>query len=72
MSAARTDLLMSLHLEPNNEEIPGLMSRLFPGKGVKELLNSRAGQGVKKALSNLVVTAGPVKLPPMGYVEHET
>ena len=56
---------MALHLEPGNEEIPALMARLFPGKSIKEVMQSRAGAAAKQSLGNLVVMAGPVLLPPM-------
>ena len=66
MSGARQDVLMALHLDPGNEEILSVLARLFPGKSVKDVLHSRAAAAARTALNNLVVTASPVRLKPLG------
>ncbi|XP_022085210.1 uncharacterized protein LOC110976332 [Acanthaster planci] len=60
---ARHDLLVTLHLEPNNEEILSLLPRLFPGKTIAEIMRSKAGRQAKAEVENAVVTASPVRLP---------
>ena len=63
LTEARQDLLMALHLDPNNDEILALMPRLFPGKAVGDVMRSREAKMAKMAIDNAVVTASPVKLP---------
>ena len=65
MSGARQDVLMALLLDPTNDEMMAILSRMFPGKTVKDVLHSRAAHHAKEALTNLVVTASPVRLDPL-------
>ena len=65
MSGARQDVLMALLLDPTNDEMMSMLSRMFPGKTVKDVLHSRAANQAKEALANLVVTASPVRLDPL-------
>ncbi|XP_071802122.1 uncharacterized protein [Asterias amurensis] len=62
-AGARHDLLVTLHLEPNNEEILTLMPRLFPGKSITDIMRSKSGRAAKAEVENAVVTASPVRLP---------
>ncbi|XP_033728912.1 tetratricopeptide repeat protein 16-like isoform X2 [Pecten maximus] len=50
MVGARQDLLMGLLLDPTNEDVISILSRLFPGKSVAEVINSRAADTAKLAL----------------------
>ncbi|CAL1536379.1 unnamed protein product [Lymnaea stagnalis] len=50
MTGAREDLLLGLWLAPKNEEVISLMSRLFPGKSVGDVINSEAAQVAQNAL----------------------
>ncbi|XP_064649885.1 tetratricopeptide repeat protein 16-like isoform X2 [Lineus longissimus] len=61
-NGARSDILFALLLDPHSEELMSLLSRLFPGKSVKDILESRAAQAARLALSNVTVTASPIKL----------
>ena len=61
-NGARSDILFALLLDPHNEELMSLLSRLFPGKSVKDVLESRAAQSARLALQNATVTAAPIKL----------
>lgn len=47
---ARQDLIMGLLLDPTNEEVLSILSRLFPGKSVGDVINSRAADQSKLAL----------------------
>ncbi|XP_038063686.1 uncharacterized protein LOC119734321 [Patiria miniata] len=60
---ARHDLLVTLHIEPNNEEILSLLPRLFPGKPISDIMKSKAARQAKAEVENAVVTASPVRLP---------
>ena len=61
---ARQDVLMAIHLDPTNNEVPSLLQRFFHGKSVKEVLASQAAVTVRKQLQQLVA-AVPVKLEPV-------
>ncbi|XP_021341752.1 tetratricopeptide repeat protein 16-like, partial [Mizuhopecten yessoensis] len=50
MVGARQDLLMGLLLDPSNEDVISILSRLFPGKSVADVINSRAADTAKLAL----------------------
>lgn len=43
MDGARQDVLMSLHLDPQNKEIVSLFSRLFPGRAITDVTKSHLG-----------------------------
>merc|ERR1719239_83005 len=62
---AREDLLVGLLLAPNNEDILSILSRLFPGKSVADVISSPAAMHAKDKISHLVSTNGPVKLNPI-------
>ncbi|EDV27533.1 uncharacterized protein TRIADDRAFT_53326 [Trichoplax adhaerens] len=49
-NGARLDVLIALHLEPNSQNVITIMSRLFPGQSVNEILQSLEG---RKALEQL-------------------
>ncbi|XP_060590899.1 tetratricopeptide repeat protein 16-like isoform X2 [Ruditapes philippinarum] len=53
MTGARGDLLMGLLLDPNNEDVISILSRLFPGKSVGDVLASRAAESAKIAIRNI-------------------
>lgn len=53
MTGARGDLLMGLLLDPNNEDVISILSRLFPGKSVGDILSSRAAESAKLAIKNI-------------------
>ncbi|XP_070531756.1 uncharacterized protein [Ptychodera flava] len=71
---ARQDLLLALHVDPSNDELMSLLPRLFPGKGVGDVMRSKAARAAKLAIENAVVMASPVKLPslPEGEGSSET
>ena len=56
---ARLDLIMGLLLDPQNEDVISILSRLFPGKSVMDVVNSRAADTAKIALRDILT--GPVK-----------
>lgn len=56
MTGARGDLLMGLLLDPNNEDVLSILSRLFPGKSVGDVLSSRAAESAKIAIRNIFET----------------
>ncbi|XP_041368202.1 tetratricopeptide repeat protein 16-like [Gigantopelta aegis] len=62
---ARQDLVMGLLLDPSNEDIVSILSRLFPGKSVADVIDSPAAAGAQRALHNLVSTVSPVRLQPL-------
>ena len=65
-AGARDDLLLGLLLAPNNEDVMSILSRLFPGKSVSDVINSGAAQAARLQLNNLVATNSPVRLNPLG------
>ncbi len=65
MSAARQDILMALHLDPHNAECISILSRLYPGKSIKDVLQSRPSMAARDALDNLVTMAHPIRLAPI-------
>ena len=54
MQGARQDLIMGLLLDPNNDEVLSILSRLFPGKYVGDVINIRASESAKLALRNML------------------
>ena len=64
-AAARQDLLLAILMNPSHPEIMSLLTRLFPGKSLKDVLASPAAAKAKQAMQNLVATASPVKLQPL-------
>ena len=54
MTGARQDLLMGLLLDPTNEDVISILSRLFPGKSISDVVNSRAADTAKVALKQLL------------------
>lgn len=54
MQGARQDLIMGLLLDPTNEEVLSILSRLFPGKSVGDVVSSRAADQAKIALRNIL------------------
>ncbi|XP_076802726.1 tetratricopeptide repeat protein 16-like isoform X2 [Clavelina lepadiformis] len=63
VDASRKDILISLHLDPNNEEIIPLVSRLFPGRSVNEVLKSKAAEIAREQIA--VMVGSRHKLPPV-------
>ena len=61
MQAARKYLIMGLLLDPTNDEVLSILSRLFPGKSVGDVINSRASDSAKIALRNMLYP--PVLIP---------
>ena len=55
-------MLMAIHLDPGNQEVVSLLPRLFPGKSVRDVLQSRAAL---QARANLSSTVCPIKLQPI-------
>ncbi|XP_052229200.1 LOW QUALITY PROTEIN: tetratricopeptide repeat protein 16-like [Dreissena polymorpha] len=53
MTGARGDLIMGLLLDPDNEDVISILSRLFPGKSVGDVLASRAAESAKMAIRNI-------------------
>ncbi|KAK3593686.1 hypothetical protein CHS0354_013583 [Potamilus streckersoni] len=47
---ARQDLLIGMLLDPTNEDILSIMSRLFPGKSVSDVVNSRMADNARVAI----------------------
>ncbi|XP_077986778.1 uncharacterized protein LOC144441122 [Glandiceps talaboti] len=68
---ARQDLLMALHLDPTNDDLMSLLPRLFPGKGVGDVMKSKASRAAKLAVENAVVMASPVKLPTLDPLDED-
>ncbi|XP_013419989.1 tetratricopeptide repeat protein 16 [Lingula anatina] len=64
-NGARHDIVMALHLDPSNEEILSLIPRLFPGKSITDIMQSKTAEVTKMALQNLSSTASPIKLKPI-------
>ncbi|XP_050389165.1 tetratricopeptide repeat protein 16 [Patella vulgata] len=64
-NGARQDLILGMLLDPTNEDIVTILSRLFPGKSVIDIINSRAADAGRLALRNLMPTASPVRLQPL-------
>ncbi|KAK3728661.1 hypothetical protein RRG08_041846 [Elysia crispata] len=64
-AGARDDLLMGLILAPTNEDVLSIVSRLFPGKSVADVINSPAARAAQMKLNHLVSTNQPVKLKPI-------
>lgn len=62
MVGARQDLLMGLLLDPTNEDVISILSRLFPGKSVAEVINSRAADTAKLALKAVLFPPQPRSL----------
>ncbi|XP_066295374.1 uncharacterized protein [Branchiostoma lanceolatum] len=64
---AREDILMSLHLDPSSDEILSILSRLFPGKSVGEVMKSKAAKAAKLTLDQMLyMAAAPShRLPPV-------
>lgn len=62
---ARDDLLIGLILAPTNEDVLSIVSRLFPGKSVADVINSPAARAAQVKLNHLVATNQPVKLQPI-------
>lgn len=54
MQGARQDLIMGLLLDPTNEEVLSILSRLFPGKSVGDVVNSRAADQAKTILRGIL------------------
>ncbi|KAL4219087.1 Tetratricopeptide repeat protein 16 [Mactra antiquata] len=61
MTGARGDLLMGLLLDPNNEDVISILSRLFPGKSVGDVLKSRAAESAKIAIRNIFDPPRPLE-----------
>ena len=61
MQGARKDLIMGLLLDPTNDEVLSILSRLFTGKSVGDVINSRASDSAKIALRNMLYP--PVLIP---------
>ena len=59
MTGARGDLLMGLLLDPQNEDVISILSRLFPGKSVGEVLQSRAAESAKMAIRSIFAPPQP-------------
>ncbi|XP_061164598.1 tetratricopeptide repeat protein 16-like isoform X1 [Saccostrea echinata] len=47
---ARLDLIMGLLLDPTNQDVLSILSRLFPGKSIGDVVNSRAADPAKIAI----------------------
>ena len=45
--------MMGLLLDPNNEDVISILSRLFPGKSVGDVLGSRAAEAAKQAIKSI-------------------
>ena len=58
-SLASQDILIALLLEPSNLELMPIITRLFPGKSIKDVLHSRAAQQARHVLEGLIVAASP-------------
>ena len=56
---------MSLHLGQSNPELIFLMTRLFPGKAVQEVLQSRAAVDARQQLQHVLFTSMPIRLAPL-------
>ena len=54
MQGARQDLIMGLLPDPTNDEVLSILSRLFPGKSLGDMINSRASDSTKIALRNML------------------
>ncbi|KAK3088668.1 hypothetical protein FSP39_022127 [Pinctada imbricata] len=51
---ARMDLIIGLLLDPQNEDVISILSRLFPGKSIGDVINSRAAETAKIALRGIL------------------
>ena len=49
--------MMGLLLDPTNEDVISILSRLFPGKSVGDVLSSRAAEAAKHAIKNIFAPA---------------
>ena len=54
MQGARQDLIMGLLLDPTNDEVLSMLSTLFPGKSVGDVINSRDSDSANLALRNML------------------
>ena len=59
MSGARGDLMMGLLLDPSNEDVISILARLYPGKSVGDVLNSRAAEAAKFAIKSIFTLPKP-------------
>lgn len=64
-TGARQDLILGLLLDPTNEDVISILSRLFPGKSVADVINSPVADAARYTLENLVATASPIRLQPL-------
>ena len=53
---------MGLLLDPTNEDVISILSRLFPGKSVGDVLNSRAAEAAKYAIKNIFSPPKPASV----------
>ena len=51
--------MMGLLLDPTNEDVISILSRLFPGKSVGDVLNSRAAEAAKFAIKSIFAPPKP-------------
>ncbi|XP_067660873.1 tetratricopeptide repeat protein 16-like isoform X1 [Haliotis asinina] len=68
-TGARQDLILGLLLDPTNEDVISILSRLFPGKSVADVVNSPVADAARQTLDNLVATASPIKLQPLDRLQ---
>ena len=61
MQRARKKLIMGLLLDPTNDEVLSILSRLFTGKYVGDVINRRDSDSAKIALRNILYP--PVLIP---------
>jgi len=59
---------MGLLLDPNNEDVISILSRLFPGKSVGDVLSSRAAESAKMAIRSIF---SPLKPEPEAEEEDQ-
>ncbi|XP_046370324.2 tetratricopeptide repeat protein 16-like isoform X1 [Haliotis rufescens] len=68
-TGARQDLILGLLLDPTNEDVISILSRLFPGKSVADVVNSPVADAARYTLENLVATASPIRLQPLDRLQ---
>ncbi|XP_029999026.1 tetratricopeptide repeat protein 16-like [Sphaeramia orbicularis] len=51
---ARKDFICTLVLDPDNQELPSMLTSLFPGRSMSDVLSSPAGRAVRSQLMDAV------------------
>ena len=63
---ARSDVLISLYLDPNNNEVISIFSRLFPGRTINDVMNSHLGTAAAREVEATLRETFGTQLLPLG------